>query len=80
MIPHLGQTVLTEGVHSNGSTIHSAIVTRVWSPGQCLPVAVNLTVLPDAAPPMSRSSVTLYACRRDALASGGGLVAYPVED
>ena len=82
MIPHVGQTVLTEGIHSNGVTVHPAMISRVWSPGQALlagPVAVNLTVFPDAAPPASRTSVMLFACRKDALASGGGLVAYPLE-
>lgn len=81
MIPHVGMSVLTEGIHSNGVTVHPAVITRVWSPGQALiagPVAVNLTVLPDLHPPVSRSSVMLFASRADARASGSDLVAYPV--
>jgi hypothetical protein len=82
MIPHVGQTVLTEGITSNGLTVHPAIITRVWSPGQSLgagPVAVNLTVLPDGASWTSRSSVMMFAGRREALVGGQGLVAYPLE-
>ena len=82
MLPYVGQTVLTEGIHSNGATVHPAIITRVWSPGQALlagPVCVNVQVLPDCAPPSSRSSITMFASRADALASGSALVAYPVE-
>ena len=82
MIPFVGQTVLTEGISSNGVTVHPAIVTRVWSPGQALaagPVALNVTVLPDLHPPVSRSSVLLFANREAARASGNGLAAFPVE-
>lgn len=79
MIPFVGQTVLTEGVHSNGVTVHPGIITRVWSAGLALPVAVNVTIFPDNSAPMSRPSVTMFACRREALAGGQGLVAYPLE-
>lgn len=82
MIPFVGQSVLTEGIHSNGTNVHPAVITRVWSPGQSLaagPVNVNVTVFPDLHPPVSRGTVPLCLSRMEALASGAGLVAYPLE-
>lgn len=82
MIPHVGQTVLCEGIHSNGVPVQPAVITRVWSPGQSLhagSVLVNLAVLPDLSPPVTRGSIPLFLCRKDALASSQGPVAYPVE-
>ena len=82
MIPHIGQTVLTEGIHSNGTSVQPAVITRVWAAGQSLlagSVLVNLTVLPDLVAPITRGSVPLFASRADALAGGQGLVAYPLE-
>lgn len=82
MIPFVGQQVLTEGIHSNGSTVHPAVITRVRSPGQSLaagPVNVNLTVFPDLHPPVSRGTVPMCMSRMEALAAGGNLVAYPLE-
>ena len=79
MIPYVGQTVLVEGIHANGCNVHPAIITRNWAPGMAAPVCVNLTVLPDNELPITRTSVMVFGSRKDALAGGQGLVAYPVE-
>jgi hypothetical protein len=50
--PSLGRIVLFRAEHSNGATEHPAIITRVWSD-----TCVNLTVFPDYAAPVAKSSV-----------------------
>lgn len=73
----IGRMVIVQGIHSNGATEHPAVITRVWSGHDTdeAPVCVNLTVFPDSAPPMMRSSVPLYSTAALA-ANQAALVAY----
>ena len=48
----VGDTVNFHGYHSNGSNVHPAIVTRVWTQD-----CVNLQVLPDGREPFVATSV-----------------------
>lgn len=53
-IPCLGEIVLVgTSERYNGSNEHPAIVTRVWNEN-----CVNVTVLPDCAPPFMMTSAT----------------------
>lgn len=65
-----GRTVICRGIESNGALEHPAIVTRAWSDRDLAegPIAVNLTVLPDAAMPVLRGSVLMFDTREAGLA------------
>jgi len=74
----IGRTVLVAGVgaQSNGATRAAAIVTRVWGePSEGGKQMVNLTIFPDAAPPMPQGSVWLYASEQAALDAVSGVTA-----
>lgn len=82
MKPYVGQSVLVMGIKANGSDLHPAVITRLWGkPDHDLDtdgvVAVNLTIFPDAEPPLQRTSVPLFSTRPLALGSGSQLSAYP---
>lgn len=51
MRPTLGRIVLYRGIQSNGSMVHPAMVTAVWSD-----TCVNLTVFRDNDCPVTRTS------------------------
>lgn len=62
-IPTLGRQVILHGLQSNGSVEHPAIITRSWGGQRSTtqgPIAVNLTVFPDAAMPQVHTSVMLF--------------------
>lgn len=69
-IATLGRTVTVLGVNSNGSDEHPGVITRAWSGRDTKEgaVAVNLTVLPDLAPPVCHSSVMLHHTEQEARA------------
>ena len=73
--PTLGRTVTVYGLSSNGALEHPAVITRVWSDRDTAggPVAVNLTIFPDFADPVYRSSVMLYETDQEARASCHGI-------
>ena len=77
----IGRIVTVIGVHSNGTGTQPAIITRAWFAHDTKdgPGAVNLTVFPDAAPPVSQTSVMLYETSEEAQAHvnrSGGLAAH----
>lgn len=85
MKPTIGRTILVKGIASNGSNIHPAIVTRVWSDADprdlSQTVLVNATVFPDSAPPVSRGSIRMLETEAEAEAvtagaSSGQIVAF----
>jgi hypothetical protein len=83
MKPTIGRIVVFESdSHEfNGTTTHPAVVTRVWgdtdpAAAKGAQVCVNLTVLPDCHAPLTRSSVSLFETREEALASGNSDFAY----
>lgn len=66
----LGDTVLVRSTQaSNGTNVHPAIVTRLWSDPVSPGAAINLTVLPDCAAPFCSSSVAVYPTRGEAEAA-----------
>lgn len=69
--PTLGRIVLVKGdrVMSNGSRVHPAIVTRVFSPD-----VINVMVMPDARTPEPQTSVHLVA---DEVAADDWLATHP---
>ncbi len=73
--PTLGADVIVYGISSNGALEHPAKVTRVFSDRDTAggPVAVNLTIFPDFADPIYRSSVMLYEADQEARASCHGI-------
>lgn len=66
--PSIGRIVITLGIDSNGSNEHPAIVNVVWGEGPNSSWMVNLTVFPDCAPPVSKTSVCLFDSRVEAKA------------
>lgn len=74
MLPTIGRTVIVHGIVSNGSLDHPAVITRAWSKHDTAqgPVAVNLTVFPDNAPPQLLSSVMLFETVDEARAHCAG--------
>jgi hypothetical protein len=62
MKPAIGRTVIVLGIPSNGAVEAPAVITRVWSSHDTAsgPVAVNLTIFPDNAPPIAKASVMLF--------------------
>ena len=58
----IGRTVIILNVPSNGAIEQPAVITRAWSdlPTEQGAVAVNLTVFPDCAAPVCKSSVLLF--------------------
>jgi hypothetical protein len=61
MKPTIGRQIIVKGIVSNGSNVHPAVVTRVWSdaePSDAI-VLVNATVFLDHAPPLFRGSIRM---------------------
>lgn len=58
MTPSIGRFVHVIGpdAESNGAKVASGVITRVWSDD-----LINVTIFPDGAAPMARTSVKLYA-------------------
>lgn len=59
----LGRTVLVNtSVPYNGSTVHPAMITRVWGTDDTKngPQAANLVVFVDGNPPVNMSSVMVF--------------------
>lgn len=54
MKPTIGRIVHVHGRNHNGSTVHPAIVTRVWSDD-----VINVLLCPDACAPYPLTSVAL---------------------
>jgi hypothetical protein len=72
----IGRIVLVAGAgaQNNGATRAPAIVTRVWGePNEGGKQMVNLTLFPDAAPPMPQGSVWLYASEQAAMDAVSGV-------
>lgn len=63
MKPSIGRFVHVIGpdAESNGAYVASAVITHVWSDD-----LVNVTIFPDGAMPLSRTSVKLYASEDEA--------------
>jgi hypothetical protein len=76
----LGRIVIVRvaGANFNGTDVAPAIVNRVWSDRDTSegPVAVNLIVLPDCAPPANYTSVHIYDDEESALALCAGTVGW----
>jgi hypothetical protein len=67
MKPSIGRIVIHRGILSNGTLLHPAIITRVWTDE-----TVNLTVFPDFGPPSLQPSQTLIADPNDGDETGFG--------
>lgn len=68
MTPSIGRIVHVIGpdAESNGAAVAPAIITRVWSED-----LVNVTIFPDGAAPVARTSVRLYADEDEAHRQAG---------
>lgn len=55
MKPSIGRIVLVHGKNHNGSFVHPAIITRVWSD-----TYINVLLMPDACAPYTLTSVSLF--------------------
>lgn len=73
MKTNIGDDILVEGVNSNGSNIHAAKITRVWSDADITDlekiVLVNAIVFQDMGSPLPHGSVRIFASRTDALST-----------
>ncbi len=76
MKPTIGRIVIVKtDQHFNGSDEHPAIINRVWGANDPADargshVCINVTVLPDCAPPFCLTSVCLFETREEAAGSG----------
>lgn len=72
MKPSIGRIVIVRTAKQyNGSHEHPAIINRVWGENDPADakgsfVCVNVTVLPDCAPPFSLTSIALYETKAEA--------------
>lgn len=75
MIPKLTDPVIVVGIRSNGATEQAGMITRVWQARDLAsgPMEVNVVIFPDDMPPLSRTSVTMYASLEQANAAAAKL-------